>query len=55
MPALISPGQRERQGDLAQDLQPRRAVDQRAFFQLVGIDFEISDQQPGADGTRKVG
>jgi hypothetical protein len=52
MPALIRPRYRERQGDLAQDLQPRRAVDQRALLELVGDRLEIADQQPGGRSGR---
>ena len=49
MPARDQAGHRERQRDPPQDLQPRRAVDQRAFLQLVGDRLEIADQQPGAE------
>ena len=49
MPAEIRPGHRERQDDLGEYLPARRAVDQRAFLQLVGDGAEIAHQQPGAE------
>src|SRR3546814_17351231 len=42
-------GHRQRQGDLPDDLNARRAVDQGAFLQLVGDRLEITHQQPGAE------
>ena len=49
MPALMMPGMASGKRDLAQDLQPRRAVDQRAFLELVGDRLEVADQEPGAE------
>jgi len=42
------PRSRQRQRDPPQNLQPGGAVDQRAFFELIGDGFEVPDQEPGA-------
>ena len=49
MPARDQARHGERQRDPPQDLQPRRAVDQRAFLELVGDRLEVADQQPRAE------
>ena len=57
MPGRDQPRHRQRQDDLDQDLQPRRAVDQRALLELERDRPEVAHQQPGAerDQERRVG
>ena len=42
-------GSDERQCDPPQNLQAGRAIDQRAFLQLIGDRLEIADQEPSAE------